>query len=322
MKYLLFKIIPLTCLLFLASCGFSDAALITIESPAKTSPNRTPVLVRVMLDPEKNTVSGISGNFSFPTDMFTVKDISAESSAVSLWIKQPKVSDEKYVDGRTHIIFEGIFPGGFDGVRSPYYKGVRPGVIFSLVLIPKYKGVGELIVDDILLHKYDSEATKIPTTNVSAFIENPTFSAVLANSQTTLREIESPTLTAFIGQDALIDNNAWYLMVNEREQKSSIDRIYVAENDQYHAYLVDEYDWRVVKVPYVLTYQNRTKYVHVKIVYSDNSYTFRTIAPVENSKSIPFASRILLGVALALSVLYVYANYFFNLRKKQKNNEL
>jgi hypothetical protein len=304
------------------SCTVVHAARITIDSPPFTSPHKTPITVHFMLDPEKDTLSGMSGNFSFPTELFTLGDISTDSSVVSLWVKQPAVSDEKYLDGRTHITFEGIFPGGYDGVRSAYYQGVRPGVMFSVTLLPKNKGIGFLTVDDILLNAYNSEATPLKAVSVVQSIENPASSEIYVMTQKSPQEVDSSTLLAFISHDSLINTDAWYLMVHEREQKSSVESISVAETDEYYAPRVDEYVWHVEKVPYILYDQKRTKYVHVKVVYSNHTYTLRTLSPVENSQSIPSVSRILLSVALALLVLYVYVKYFFVHYTKQKDSTM
>jgi hypothetical protein len=321
MNHSIHKKIYIALLAFMTISAFSHAATIVIDSPAKTSPNASPILVRIMLDPEKDILSGMSGNFSFPTDLFTLGTISTESSIVSLWIKQPKVSNEIYLDGRTHIAFEGIFPGGYDGVRSPYYYGVKPGVIFSVMLIPKSKGEGVLMVDDVLLNAYNSEATPLPAVSTANTIENPALTGEYLTAKTPMKEVVSSTLTTFIARDTLVNNNAWYVMVNEREQKSSIEKIYVAETEEYHASLVEEYAWHKEEVPYVLRNQQRTKYVHVKVVYSSNTYALVTLPPVENSQSIPLASRILISVALALLVLYVYAKYFFIPRSQQDNEK-
>lgn len=321
MNYSTYKKTYVLFLVAMSACVSSHAAVFFIDSPSKTSPDATPIVVRIMLDPEKDILSGMAANFSFPSDLFELGSISTESSIVSLWVKQPVESDEIYLDGRTHVVFEGIFPGGYDGVRSPYYDGVKPGVVFSLTLIPKSKGKGVLMIDDVLLNAYNSEATPLFTVSTVKTIENPALLAAYLTPKKDMKEVESPTLSAFIARDTLINNNAWYLMVNEREQKSSIEKIYIAETDQYHASLVEEYTWRKEVVPYVLRNQQRTKYVHVKVVYSNNTYSLKTLAPVENSQSIPRASRILLSVALALLVLYVYAKYFFIYRPQPDNEK-
>ena len=126
----------------------------------------------------------------------------------------------------------------------------------------------------------------------------------------------SPTLVVSVLQSDLINNGAWYLDVHETEQVSSIDSIYVAEDDTYDALSVSEGEWGQVTMPYILLYQDRTKYVHVKVVYSDGTYAIKTLTPVENSKSISSLSRILISVLVILSLLYLYATKTYSSLRK------
>lgn len=296
-------------------------AVITIASPAKALANRQPLTVQVFLDSENDTISGISGNFSYDADLFSIDSISAENSIVSLWVKQPALSHEIYLDGRTHIMFEGIFPGGYSGVRSPYYQGVMPGKLFTVTLIPKNSGVGNFMVDEILLNAYSSEATPIKTESAIRQIAVPSLSGTVAAHSRVLMEVKSSNSSSFITRDPLVNNNAWYLVTNDEQNKSAQEAIYVAETDDWSAHLVDERMWKRATNQYVLAYQKRTKYVHIKIMYSDSTYSLTTLPPVENSTGIPRTSRILGGVAALLFVLYLYAQYFhIPLSKKTKIN--
>jgi hypothetical protein len=99
MNNLLKKVATLLATLLSVSFGF--AANITISAPEKAVSNRQPIVVQIFLDTGKDILSGISGDFSFPSEMFTISDITVEGSAVSLWVKQPHVSEEKYFDNRT-----------------------------------------------------------------------------------------------------------------------------------------------------------------------------------------------------------------------------
>lgn len=289
----------------------AHGAVITIVAPEKALANRQLVTVQVFLDGEGDVMSGISGNFSYDAELFNVQNISTESSVVSLWIKQPTVSNEIYLDGRTHVTFEGIFPGGYMGVRSPYYEGMRPGKVFTITLIPKNKGVGNFVVDDIVLNTYNSEATPLKTESVIRSIAVPHLIEGSPTLQSNPVEVKNGTLLTFVTRDPLVNNNAWYLIVNEEQKKSAVDTIYVAETDDWNAHLVDESMWKKSSSQHILLYQKRTKYIHVKVAYSDATYTLTTLSPVENSTSIPIASRILLSVALALLALYLYGKYFF-----------
>lgn len=312
MNYIIKKIC-IALLLGVTSCSLVFAAQIIIDTPAKNASHRNPIIVSILLDTQEDVVSGIAGNFSFPQDLYTLKDISIESSVVSLWAHQPSRTDEKYLDQRVHIPFEGIFPGGYSGVRSAYYDGKKPGVVFSVTLIPKNSGKGDLLVDDITLYAFTADAKPLPVASAVKIVEIPNLPDMQATQGVILneRQVESPTLTTFITRDILINNNAWYLVSNEREQKSSQEKIYIVETDTSNPLLVDDYSWKSVTLPYVIIFQDRTKYIHVKVLYSNGTYALRTLPPVENSRNIPLASRILGGIAVALLLLYIYVTFFF-----------
>jgi hypothetical protein len=273
-------------------------------------------VVHVVINPEQNTISGISGNFSFPSDMFTVANISNDASVVPLWIVQPSLSQEKYLDNRTHIVFEGIFPGGFDGVRSTSYLGKREGIVFSVTLVPKVTGIGSFIVDDITLTSFSPDASPLPVTSAVRYISIPYLTGVPVTGSTEPRRVTSKTLSAVITRDPLIDTNAWYVMVHDSHGSSAIEHMYVAETDDYNAELVNESAWRTAKNPYVLLYQERNSFVHIKINYADGTYTTITLPPVENSHHISQLSRILVSIIIVLFVLYTYGKSSFTFFKK------
>lgn len=305
-------------LTFLSCFFFAYGAEITIQSSTMALANAQPIEVQIFLNPEEDTLSGISGSFSFPEDMFSIEDIVVESSVVSLWVKQPAISNEKYLDSRTHITFEGIFPGGYEGVRSPYYGGKKPGILFSVILVPKLKGMGAFIVDDVVLHRFDGEASLIDVPSVFRLISVPDLNVTKTVSSSLVHRIKSPTLTAAITRDSLISNNAWYLFINESKPVSGIESVYVAETDDYNGEIVEPSSWRKVTMPYVLLYQDRSKFVNVKIVYANRTYTTITLPPVENSNSISLISRILVSIVIVLCVIYAYATQRINSLQNKK----
>lgn len=310
-------------ILFLSTISYGYAASISIVAGDIALANREPFVVSFLLDAQEDTISGLSGNFSFPTDLFMVSSIRIESSIVSLWASPPVITDERYLDGRTHITFEGIFPGGYDGVSSPYYIGKKSGVLFSVTLIPKNEGRGTFLVDDIALHAFNKDATLIPTdTAIKTVVVPHLVESITHSVSKESRFITSTSLTTFITRDTLVGNNAWYLMVNDREATYAIKKVFVAESNDTTAPSVASLDWREVSVPYILLDQHRTHYVHIKILYSDLSYTLQTLLPVENSTNIWHVSRILLGISIILLLLYMYAkNFFITFTKKYHKEE-
>ena len=298
--------------------GSLSAASINVDAPKATLPNRTPIIVQVSLDPERDTLSGIAGDLSFPADLFTLGKISTESSVVSLWVTQPSISKDQYLDNRTHVTFEGVFPGGYSGVRSPYYQGKRTGLLFYVQLIPKASGKATILVDDILMNAYDSDATPLTTESAVAFTTVPQqVDSSAAQTPLPLTWIPPVMVTALITQDELVNSNAWYVLVNEEGQKVAVRDIFVAETDDHNAQVVSENSWRSAKSPYILSYQERTKFVHLKIIYTDNTYTTVTLPPVENSKSIFTISRILVSILTALVVVYLYGKHILILFLKK-----
>ena len=308
-----FKKLGVTLILIASSVFVSEAASMSIESPEKAVSNRSPVVVRVILDTENGALSGISGNFSFPTDLFILKDISYEGSIVSLWVSPPSISSEKYIDGRTHITFEGIFPGGFKGVYSPYYEGGRPGLVFSVTLVPKNKGIGTFVIDESSLNAFDVDAHSLvsPLVVKSIVVPDLVGKSLMLSGIPLGKEVKNGDLDIFVTKDELVDHGAWYLVVHDSKGRSVIEKLLVAETGDYSAGTVDATVWRSVEIPYVLLHQDRSKYIHVKTMYRDGTYSLSTIAPVENSSSISHISRILVGIAFALFLFYLYGKNFF-----------
>lgn len=294
------------------------AAHVLFVGPTKTTPHRdTPVVVGLLLDNEGETLSGISGSFSFPTDMFEVTGISDQNSIASLWVTQPSVSLEKTLDGRTHITFEGIFPGGYSGVKSPYYQGSKPGMLFSVKLYPKNEGRGTFVIDDLIVNRFSSQAEPVNATQTITAIEVPHLEGVVPEKSLPIL-VSNQGIQATITYDDLINNKAWYVFVSEKDKRFTIDKYYVAETDSSIFSSVTDALWRPAKNPYVLLYQDRTKYVHVKVVFSDNTYTVVTLPPVENSQHSSVSSRILSIVALVVLIGALLYEFFFGIFFRSK----
>lgn len=311
------RVAGISALCIFQGAAYLYAAKVTLVAPQSATPDRQAIVVQVFLDTEGEAVSGISGAFSFPQDLFDVHSITLDSSVVSLWVKQPVVSNEVSLDGRTRVSFEGIFPGGFNGVMSAYYQGAKPGFLFSVLLTPKHEGKGAFMVDDLSLNTFSEDAHELAVSEVLVPIMVPTLGKEVASSHEALTRVTSPTLSVSVDRSELISRNAWYISVYEREPKSAIEKLYIAETSVYNPELLSPSEWKLATNPYILLYQKRTKYVHVKIVYADATYAIQTVAPVENSSSVLTLSRILVYIALAGLLFYLYASNYRAHSKKQ-----
>lgn len=298
----------------LMSISSVSAARLYIDAPQTASSNREQFSLSIIADPENDTVSGIAGDFSFPEELFVVKDITTQNGVISFWAVEPHVSNSKSFDQRVHISFEGIIPGGFKGVSNPYYSGKYPGIIFTVTLIPKGRGEGALTLSNVELHAYDSEGTVLSNKGYKKLVTVPE----LTGSDSIPKELPvfvgNTTVTMTVSTSDLINNSSPYLYIHDENPSRAIDHILIAETSNYYPPNIDDASWRVVTNPYPVFYSSRTKYIHAKIMYSNNTYTLKTLPPVENSQALSLLSRILIGILLLAVLLHYYGKnilYFF-----------
>jgi hypothetical protein len=300
-------ILPLIiCTLLLVSNTQVFAARLVLDAPTAASSNGEPFAIIVYIDNEYDILSAVRGDMTFESDLFEVQSVSTRSSVISLWVTQPTLPEKYDEAGRTHIPFEGIIPGGYSGVRSPYYAGTKNGVMFVVTLLPKKVGTARVSLDNVELHLFDKDGTILKTEPVSTTIAVPNQSMVYSYVLRDMKETYSSTLAISVERDPLIANNAWYLSVLEDQSIRPIEHIYLAETSKYNAHDVTDAEWKEIKNIHVLSSQRRNKYLHVKVLYENRTYMIQTIPPVENSGAILYASRILIGIVSVLICILFY----------------
>lgn len=311
--------------LIAASSAFTFAAKLEIIAPERANHTSDPVMVQVTLDPESDVVSGIAGDLSYPSELFDVHSISTDGSVVSPWVLYPNIKDGEYLDGKTHITFEGIFAGGFGGVKSAYYAGKKTGSIFTVILLPKKEGSGVISLDNITLNSFDERATPLPVHSQYSPILVPDLISNAILPGKVIKLVKPKSLSVSVERSELVHMGAWYLTVYDSEPKSAIEDISIIETDDAGITDRDDTRWKKIMPPYILFYQDRSKFMHVKVEYSNGAYAFKTIAPVENLQLSSAISRILSGVLLLclLYVFYVYLNNhvrFFSKKHSKKDS--
>lgn len=239
-----------------------------------------------------------------------------------MWVESPRVIKENYFDLRTRIRFEGIIPGGFTGVRSPYYDGSRPGLVVKITLIPKAQGVGYFLLDDVQVRAHDIQGTLLSNKTTDIPFTNAQVQKASTEKSPRPREVKSSTLQLLLNQSELIENGAWHLVIREEETLQGIDYIQVAETRDYRTPEYSSSLWRKTSSPYVLRNQDRDMFIHVKVVYTNNTFALSTIEPVENSERKSSLPLILVGIILVIILSSRYAAHFrkFFKRLSQKNS--
>ena len=271
----------------------------------------------VMLDTEGTPVNTAAGKLSFPSEIFDVESISTIDSIVLNWLTVPRISKEIDLDTRDRIEWEGIIPGGFIGIRSPYYSGVKPGKIFTIVLRPKAEGSVTFLFENLDIRLHDGLGTKANVTTPEFSIEVPKIPDI-QKAPTRKKNnllINSKTLFAYVTKNNLIENDKWFVTFGEDTTRYTIDHYEIAESGEYSPDNVYFYTWRTATSPYILYNQNRNQFVHVKAVYENGDYSYITVAPVENSKTSDITSRILILIVIVIAIIAITKKIYAHRRK-------
>lgn len=316
MNYFLKKL-TLLGVIAVQSVFFAHAAVLSFDSPKSVSSNRSPFVVTVFLETENDSVSGISGDLSFSSELFDVKTISTQNGVIPLWVQSPHVSKDTQFDRKTHITFEGIIPGGFNGMRTPYASGIYPGIVFTVTLIPKNKGDGDISLQDIEIRAYDEKATLLSTKSSTRPVSIASLSGQVYSGDNELTFVSSDSVRMEVSANELIHARNPYVYVYDENPSRAINYIQIAESHEYKPENVSLSSWRTATNPYVLLDASRSKYIHAKIVYTDNTFTYATTEPVENLQSFSQLSRILVYIVIAIFLLYHYGKNFLHLFSKK-----
>jgi hypothetical protein len=299
MKYLL---TVLYTSIFFISAHVSAA---TLDIQQEEIAEQGTVVFTVSLDPQNDSINALAATFSYPTEYFSFVSVSTVGSVVPLWIVQPKLSKSVDFSGLSHISFEGVIPGGFDGIRSPYYEGVKPGNILQIALQPRKIGNPSVLLDNIDIRMHDGKATKVDVKEdvLAVSIEKNNIQSL--SKKQAPKEIKNPNLSPYITQTDLVYDGAYVVMMQDDATQHSVDRYELAETSTYNPSNVSAYKWRTVSFPYKLLHQSRNTFTHIRAVYTDNTFAYATLPPVENSSSNLTMSRILVYVIIALSVILI-----------------
>lgn len=151
LKFKILLLVNIYCLLIASSAG---AAVFYFSPPHVTLNVGDEIEVFLMLDAEEEQINAIEGRAVFSKDKLNLTDIRYEDSVINLWIENPTLEKEG------EIIFAGITPGGFDGVRSPFQKKVESGKILTLVLKAKNAGSASVVLQNVRALLNDGEGTE------------------------------------------------------------------------------------------------------------------------------------------------------------------
>lgn len=276
------------------------------------------IKVSVFVDPGQESLNAYEGKIDYKEDSLFLRTTETAGSVVSQWLSFPeRLSTPLGSDG---ISFEGITPGSFSGVIIPNNETKRQGLLFTLVFDGRQEGDTTITIRDVAVYRADGRATKIPLPDkkihiliTEPFVKNAV--SLATAKKKTFENKESDALYASLetSQD-LYDGKPFLVFGNLMSQKSPI-KFEVSELPVDDPRTITDYSWTEAKSPYLLTQTSLSGVVHVRVTYSDGSYSYKTLRAVEKIKDGEEFSYILMTVTLFfITLLYVVYSIF--LKKK------
>lgn len=265
-----FKIIIIFFIFYFLFSSHANAAILNLVSPVSEIGINQQFQVDLMLDAEGQNVNAVEGNIIFQKNLLEIKEIYIGSSIVNFWVEKPQIGAEPARGINAEIKFSGIIPGGFSGVLSPYYKGEKPGKVFSVVFAAKKEGSGAVEIRDakVLLNDGQGTQASLAISNfkfqVSSLIQDTKYQI----PDTIIKDTDPPELfTPEIANDPNVFDGHWFLVFAAQDKISGIDGYFVHETTQKKDITqINTNDWIAAKSPYLLTDQKLRSYIYVKAV--------------------------------------------------------
>lgn len=282
------------------------AARMLLLSDVGTAAVGDVVAVRLMLDPEGESVNGIEGEVLLSRHLRLVR-IEYGHSPIALWLIRPRLQGEQKVE------FAGILPGGYLGDLSATWKGYRAGELLVLYAEVLEAGKAEATLGTTLLTRNDGEGSAV------AFSSKPLALQILSAlsgraPEAALPEGDSVPPSPFdvkVIKDQAVFDGSYAVIFNAQDEESGVAYYEIAEARSLLAH-ESELLWKRTESPALLGDQFLTSNIYVRAVdYAGNVRTER-LAPSFTPVSDLFALfAALTGILLVLAV-------FRRMRRSQK----
>ena len=269
------------------------------------------------IDPEGEILNAYEGQISFDKDKLTLDHIETDNSIVTAWITRPEKNNSTL--GDDSILFEGITQGGFSGVSETGTVKESSGKLFSLVFSVKKEGTTIVSLAGLKIYKGDGDATEVPLQDKDFILTLPATylkSSYFVPDYTALLRKEnegSDDIYAEISKSEDIYGGQDFLAFENTNRQKSVESFEISESPSKDPKSIPAFSWTEAKSPYLLTKFGLTNYVHIRVNYSDGSYSYKTLQTVEKSDETNSLSYILIIAALFM----LTSSYVIFIRKKE-----
>jgi len=203
-------------------------------------------MVEIRLDTQGEYINAVEANLNFSSDILEVKDLSQGNSVLTLWVKEPTVSQGV-------ISLAGGTPGGYQGAN---------GILTKIVFKARVQGVGQvnfLNNSKALLNDGRGTEAELSTKNGSFSVLAKKLEAPKDQWQKELGEDKTAPLPfkIEISRNPAIFEGKYFITFSTTDKETGVDHYEVKEGKR---------DWEKAVSPYVLKNQNLTSDIWVKAV--------------------------------------------------------
>ena len=273
---------------------FTVSAAKLYLDPVKGEYNqRDTFVVEIKLNTEKENINAVEAYLTFPKDILEVKDLSSGNSVLTLWIKEPKFSNQE-----GEISFIGGIPGSYSGK-----EGILVKIIFKVKKINQEETAEVKFLDYSKVLLNDKKGTEADLITEKAFFKIlPESLAVIKKEwQEELEKDKIPPepFKIKISRDTSIFKRKYFIAFSTTDKQTGIDYYEVKEGER---------DWKMIQSPYILENQFLGERIKVKAVDKAGNERIQMIRPEKteigkeiNWKNIlPWIILIIIGIGIIL----------------------
>jgi len=266
--------------------NIATAAVLYLEPSSGTYHQDNTFLVEIRLDTQGEYINTVEANLIFSSDILEVRDLSQGNSVLTLWVKEPSVTEDSPLLGL--ISFIGGVPGGYQG---------KDGLLLKIVFQAKEVSGGLSsakveFLDSCRVLLNDGLGTRAKlTTKGTVFTILPEKLEISKNEwqEEISKDKSSPQpFKIEISRDLSIFDGKYFIIFSTTDKETGIDHYEVKEGEK---------DWEKANSPHVLENQKLTADVWVKAIDKAGNEWMETLkAP--NSVKIRWEIYVVLGLTL------------------------
>ena len=222
------------------------------------------VTVTLALAPDA-PVNALSGEVTYSGPL-ALLGIEEADSIVPLWTVRPSESDQR-------IVFEGVIPGGFEGIYLPGTDRKAPGPVVTMVFERSGPEPAVLVArGTVFLHDGEGTSMELPLARLDLGVPAAIGSPAIRAPDLLPPEPFSPA----VGSDPDLFRGEWFVSWSASDKGSSIESYEVLETRSGRTAIGA---WQPAESPFLLRDQSRKSFIRVKAIDRAGNERIAVLSP-------------------------------------------